>query len=82
MNTQLTRLTAAALGVGALLTAAGVTLVGNETATAGVEFLPAAPEATLGATQTEERAPSRPETSVAVPPITTAPYTIPTGEVQ
>jgi hypothetical protein len=76
------KLVAAGLGTGAVLAMGGLTVAVGDVSAAGIDPVPAAPELTTGETATETTAPKAPETSVAVPPITTPPYTIPTGEPQ
>jgi hypothetical protein len=82
VNSKHIKLISATLGAGAVLAMGGLTMAVSDVSAAGPEFFPAAPEITTGETATETTAPESPETSVAVPPITTPPYTIPTGEPQ
>ncbi|OBB48175.1 MULTISPECIES: hypothetical protein [unclassified Mycobacterium] len=81
MNSRRLKLLLAMVGTGAVF-ASGLTLAYAETHSATGAPAVAAPQLTTGETSTKSTAPSTPETSVAVPPITTAPYTIPTGEPQ
>jgi hypothetical protein len=68
------------VGTGAVLAMGGLSIaIGNVNA-AGPQVIPAAEQSTD--IHSETRNPGAPETSVAVPPITTAPYVIPTGEPQ
>jgi hypothetical protein len=82
VNSKQLKLTSATLGAGAVLAIGGLTVAINDVSAAGPEHFPAGPEITIGETATETTAPDAPETSVAVPPITTPPFTIPTGEPQ
>lgn len=69
-------------GAGAVLAAGALTVEISDVNAAVPQPVPSGAGITTGQTVTETTAPSSPETSVAVPPITTAPYTIPTGETQ
>ncbi|AMO61306.1 Uncharacterised protein [Mycolicibacterium phlei] len=70
----------AAVGAGAALAMIGFT-VAVEQPTGPQDPAVAQPEITTGQTSTVTGAPTELETSVAVPPFTTAPYTNTTGEV-
>lgn len=72
----------ATAGAGAVLAAGILTVAIGDVNAAVPQPVPSVAGITTGQTVTETTAPSSPETSVAVPPITTAPYTIPTGEPQ
>jgi len=72
----------ATVGAGAVLAAGVLTFAIGDVNAAVPQPVPSGAGITTGQTVTETTAPSSPETSVAVPPITTAPYTIPTGEPQ
>ena len=83
MNSRQMRLVGAAFGAGTVLAMGALTVSAGETGESRLAPVPGASEVTLGETTTKRTgARSAPETSVAVPPITTAPFTIPTGEVQ
>jgi hypothetical protein len=68
-------------GAGAILAMGVVSIATGDVNAAVPQPVPYKVGAT-GQTVTETTAPSEPETSKAVPPITTAPYTIPPGEPQ
>jgi hypothetical protein len=70
------------VGAGALLGMGVLTVAIGDVNAAVPQPVPSSTGITTGETSTETTAPSEPETSIAVPPITTAPYTIPTGEPQ
>nr|WP_194945719.1 hypothetical protein [Mycolicibacterium malmesburyense] len=82
MDSRRLKLLLAMFGVGAVFAMGGLTVAYAESNSATRAPIVAAPELTTGETSTRSTAPSAPETAVAVPPITTAPYTIPTGEPQ
>jgi hypothetical protein len=67
-----------AVGAGAVLTMGVLNVASSDVKAAVPQPVPAS----SGETVTKSTAPRAPETSVALPPITTAPYTIPTGEPQ
>lgn len=69
-------------GAGAVLAAGVLTFAIGDVNAAVPQPVPSKSGTSTGQTVTETTAPSEPETSVAVPPITTAPYTIPPGEPQ
>jgi hypothetical protein len=71
----------ATIGAGSVLLMVALTAaVGG--LSAGPQPVTARTALTTGETTTKGAAPSKPETSMAIPPITTPPFTIPTGEVQ
>jgi hypothetical protein len=72
----------ATAGAGAALAMGVLTFAIGDVNAAVPQPLPSGAGITTGQTVTETTAPPTPETSMAVPPITTAPYTIPTGEPQ
>ncbi len=72
----------ATAGFGAVLAMGVLTFAVGDVNAAVPQPVPSGAGITTGETVTETTAPSEPETSKAVPPITTAPYTIPTGEPQ
>lgn len=82
MNSKQVKLISATLGAGAVVAMGALTVAVSDANAAGPEHVPASPELTTGETSTETTAPESPETSIAVPPITTPPFTIPTGEPQ
>ena len=69
-------------GAGAVLAAGVLSFAIGDVNAAVPQPVPSKSGASTGQTVTETTAPSEPETSIAVPPITTAPYTIPPGEPQ
>lgn len=69
-------------GAGAVLAAGVLFFAIGDVYAAVPQHVPPEAGITTGQTVTETTAPSSPETSMAVPAITTAPYTIPTGEPQ
>jgi hypothetical protein len=69
------------VGAGAVLAMGGLTVTYADEGPRAQGPVVAAPERTADE-PTESTARGVPETSVAVPPITTPPYTIPTGEPQ
>jgi hypothetical protein len=83
MNSNRIKLASAVVGAGAVLAMGGLTLavddggVARQAPVVAGADLKAADE---DSTTTKQR--GVPETSVAVPPITTPPFTIPTGEPQ
>ncbi|WP_234794141.1 hypothetical protein [Mycolicibacterium flavescens] len=80
MNTKRIKLLLAMAGAGALLAMGGLTAVLEQSVAQPAPAVVAAPEISTGETSTKTTAPSAPETSVAVPPFTTPPYTNTTGE--
>ncbi|KAB7752455.1 hypothetical protein [Mycolicibacterium phlei] len=80
MSTKRMKTLLAAVGAGAALAMIGFT-VAVEQPTGPQDPAVAQPEITTGQTSTVTGAPTELETSVAVPPFTTAPYTNTTGEV-
>ncbi|SEH77271.1 hypothetical protein SAMN04489835_3950 [Mycolicibacterium rutilum] len=81
MTTKRIKLMLAMFGGGALLAMGALTVALEESVAQQAPAVVAQPEITTGETSTKTTAPSAPETSVAVPPFTTAPYTNTTGEV-
>ena len=81
MDSKRMKLMLATVGVGAMLAMGVVTVAGNVNA-AVPQPVPAKVDSTFGVTKTATTPPTEPETTKAVPPIATAPYTIPTGEPQ
>lgn len=82
MDSKRVKLMLATAGAGAVFAAGGLTVSIGDVNAAVPQPIPSGAGITTGQTVTETTAPSSPETSVAVPPITTAPYTIPNGEPQ
>lgn len=85
MNHQRAKLASATIGGGALI-AMGAFTAGTSMAQDPPEPAPPGPvttsEVTTGETATETVAPEAPPSESAVPPITTTPTPIPTGEPQ
>ncbi|AMO62758.1 Uncharacterised protein [Mycolicibacterium phlei] len=85
MNSNRFKLLTASLGTGALLAMGAVSVA--TTTVAQDDENPVTPgpvttsEITTGETITETVAPEAPETTAAVPPITTTPETVSTGEL-
>lgn len=82
MGSKQVKFMLATAGAGAVLAAGVLTFAIGDVNAAVPQSVPSGAGITTGQTVTETTAPPSPETSVAVPPITTAPYTIPTGEPQ
>ncbi len=82
MQSKQLKLLLGTVGAGALLGMGVLTVAIGDVNAAVPQPVPSGTGITTGETSTETTAPSEPETSFAVPPITTAPYTIPTGEPQ
>lgn len=82
MGSKRTKLVLAMVGTGAVLAMGGLTLALDGDYSAQQSPAVASAERTADETSTKTTARGVPETSVAVPPITTPPYTIPTGEPQ
>ena len=82
MDSKQLKLMLATFGAGAVLAMGVVAVSASDVNAAVPQPVPAGAGTTTGETMTETTAPKAPETSIAVPPITTAPYTIPTGEPQ
>ena len=82
MDSKRLKFILATAGAGAVLAMGVLTVaVGNVNA-AVPQPIPAKVHSTFGVTKTDTTPPTEPETTMAVPPIATAPYTIPTGEPQ
>jgi hypothetical protein len=69
-------------GAGAVLAMGVLTVSVGDVNAAVPQTIPAGTGITTGETTKKSSAPTAPETSMAVPPITTPPFTIPTGEPQ
>ena len=82
MNSKL-KLGSATIGAGAILAMGGLAVAGLSSAQDETEVPAPGPvttsEITTGETITQTVAPENPETTAAVPPITTTPTPIPTG---
>lgn len=81
MNSKRTKLVLAMVGAGAVLAMGGLTVAVSDDGSAQQATAVAKADRNDD-TSTETKVTGVPETSVAVPPITTPPYTIPTGEPQ
>jgi len=82
MDSKRMKFMLATVGAGAVLAMGVLTLaIGNVNA-AVPQPVPAKVDSTFGVTKTNTTPPTEPETTMAVPPIATKPYTIPTGEPQ
>jgi len=85
MNTTRIRLLTASLGTGALLAMGAISVATTTSAQDDEDPVTPGPvttsEISTGVTITETVAPEAPETTAAVPPITTTPETVSTGEV-
>ena len=82
MQSKQLKLMLGTVGAGAVLAMGVLTMAIGDVNAAVPQPVPAGSGITTGETFTKTTAPTAPETSMAVPPITTAPYTIPTGEPQ
>ncbi len=86
MNSKQIKTCSATLGAGAVLAMGALAVATSNTSVAQEDPPVPGPvttsEITTGETVTETVAPEAPETTAAVPPITTTPTPIPTGEVQ
>ena len=72
----------ATAGAGAVLAMGVLTVAVGEVNAAVPQTVPAGTGITTGETTKVSTPPTAPETPMAVPPITTPPFTIPTGEPQ
>ena len=82
MGSKQLKLMLGTVGAGAMLAMGVMTVAIGDVKADVPQPVPVGSGITTGKTTTETTPPTAPETSMAVPEITTAPYTIPTGEPQ